>query len=30
MSAGRPSWWTGMIAFVRLVIARSAEAGSRL
>ena len=27
MSAGRPSWCTGMIAFVRLVIARSAAAG---
>ena len=30
MSAGRPIWWTGMIAFVRAVIARSAAAGSRL
>ena len=30
MSAGSPIWWTGMIAFVRDVIARSAESGSRL
>ena len=30
MSAGRPSWWTGMIALVRGVMARSAASGSRL
>ncbi len=30
MSAGRPTWWTGMIALVRGVIARSAATGSRL
>jgi hypothetical protein len=30
MSAGSPIWWTGMIAFVRGVIARSAAIGSRL
>ena len=30
MSAGRPTWCTGMIAFVRGVIARAAASGLRL
>jgi hypothetical protein len=30
MSAGRPIWWTGMMAFVAGEIARSADAASRL
>ncbi len=30
MSAGRPTWCTGMIALVRGVMAASAAAGSRL
>src|SRR4051812_39905067 len=30
MSAGSPTWWTGMMTFVRSVIARSAAPGSRL